>query len=189
MRRLALSGNAQPDEAVRIRLNRKLHALAAGLFGIGVVVGLSRAVSAGNIVAGLIVLVVLGGPCFYYARELLRRDPAIVVDSEGVQGFRLRRPLLWRYVGDAHLSQRQGVFGVYHHLVFTLRREDQPFINDSLGLQTSRVPTETVEFSVDLLARPWDEIVRLVENQLGRSIPVRKQSGFRDAAAKRGHRS
>jgi hypothetical protein len=84
----------------------------------------------------------------------------------------------WTSVGDAHLRQRQGVFGVYHHLVVTVRREDQSPIEDSSGLRTSRVPTETVDFSLDQLAMSWSDVLALVQQRLGKDVPAKREAGL-----------
>jgi hypothetical protein len=174
---LDLSGNNHINDVVGIRLNRKLFALITAFFGIFTAVGVYRALATGNTVAALIVLVVIGGPCLLYLRGLVRRGPAMVIDSSGLAGFRVKRPIEWANISDIHVAQRQGVFGVYHHLVLTVRREDQPPVEDAHGLLTSRVPTETVEFSIDQLAMPWNEIVAAVQGRLGRSVATKKEAG------------
>lgn len=159
-----------------IQLNRKLFTAAAFFLGILTVAGMSRAVSAGNVVAAAITLVAVGGPCAIYVRGLLRRGPAIIIDSDGLAGFRVPRTIYWADVSDIHLSQRQSAFVAYHRLVVTLRGEDQPPIEDSHGLLTSRVPTETIDFSIDLLAIPWTEAVALVQERFGRNISTKRET-------------
>jgi hypothetical protein len=184
MRPSDLSGRAKSNGAVRIQLNRKLFAAAALFLGVITAVGLSRAVAAGNVAAALIIVVIVGGPCAIYVRGLLRRGPAIIVDSEGIAGFRTPRAIQWSDISDVHLSQRQGLFGAYHRLVFTVRREDQPPIEDSLGLLSSRVPTEIVELSIDQLTMPWSEIVALVQEQIGRNVSTTRETWLSAVRAK-----
>jgi hypothetical protein len=180
----ALSGSGQTPGAVRIRLDRKLFALAAFFLGIIMVAGLSRAVSAGNVVAALLIVIVLGGPCAVYVRGLLRRGAALIIDSNGLAGFRTPRAIHWGDVSDIHLSQRQGLFGMYHRLVLTVRQEDRPPVEDSHGLLSSRVPIETVDFSIDQLTMPWSEIVALVQEQLGRNVSTKRETWLSAVRAK-----
>jgi len=49
-------------------------------------------------------------------------------------------------------------------------------MEDSLGLLTSRVSTETVEFSIDQLVMPWNEIVELMQDRLGRDVPTKRET-------------
>ena len=179
-----LSGSGQTSGAVRIQVNRKLFALVAALLGIIMVAGLLRAVSTGNIVAALLTVIVLGGPCAIYLRGLLRRGAALTIDDNGLAGFRTSRTIRWEDVSDIHLSQRQGPFGMYHRLVLTVRIEDGPPIEDSLGLLSSRVPIETIDFSIDQLAMPWSEIVTLVQDRLGQKVSTRSETWLSALRAK-----
>jgi hypothetical protein len=181
---LALSGSDQTPEAVRIQLNRKLYAPAACFLGILMVAGLSRAVAAGNVVAALLIVVALGGPCAIYVRGLLRRGTALIIDSDGLAGFRTPRAIRWSDVSDIHVSQQQSPFGVYHRLVLIVRREDGPPLEDSRGLLSSRVPIETVDFSIDQLTMPWSEIVALVQERLGRSVSTKAETWLSTVRAK-----
>jgi hypothetical protein len=179
-----LSGNNQTSDNVSIRLNRKLFTLAAIFFGFVMAIALSRSVASGNVLAALIALVVIGAPCVYAVYGALRRGYALVIDSGGLSGFRAGRAIKWTDVSDVHISQRQSAFGVYHNLVLTVRREGQPPVEDPLGLLTSRVQTETVEFSIDQLAMPWSEIVALVQERLGRNVSTKRETWLSAIRAK-----
>lgn len=171
-----LSGKPDIHEPVRIDVNRKLFAVAAlflGAVGVGAV---SREMSRGSVGVALIIAIVFAGSFVYYARNLVRRDHAIVISLEELGGFRVGRTLSWNDVSDVYATQRQGIFGVVHQLVLTVRRDDQPPTKDSLGLLTSRVPTETVEFSIDQLAMPWNEIVAVMQDRLGRDISTKGET-------------
>jgi hypothetical protein len=176
--RLDLLDNPLTNDTVEIRLNRGLFLLVTIFFAAAIAVGLARAITAGNGVAALIVLVVLGGPYLLYARGLLRRGAAIVLESDALSGFRVGRRICWTDVGDIYVSQRQGAFNAYHHLVLTVRREDGPPAQDASGLLTSRVPVETVELSIDQLAMPWEKIVTLVEDRYGEKLASRREAGL-----------
>ena len=171
-----LSGRRDICEPVRIGVNRKLFAVAVlflGAIGVGAV---SREMSGGSVGVAIIIALVFGGSFVYYARGLVRRDPAIFISSEELGGFRVGRTLCWKDVRDVYATQRQGIFGVAHQLVLTVRRDDQSPTKDSRGLLISRVPTETVEFSIDQLAMPWSEIVTLVQDRLGRSVSTKRET-------------
>jgi hypothetical protein len=179
-----LSGSDQTGGPISIRLNRKLFALAAAGFGVVTAIGLSRALTSGNVVGALIALIVLGGPCLLYVRGLFRRGSAIIVGCDALAGFRVGRTIQWADVSDVHVSQRQGAFGVHHNLVLIVRREGQPPVEDSIGLLTSRVQTETVEFSIDQLAIPSSEIVALVQERLGRNVATKRETWISAVRAK-----
>jgi hypothetical protein len=83
----------------------------------------------------------------------------------------------WDSVFEVHLRQRQGVFGVYHHLVFTIRREKPSTEVDSEALSTSRVPVQTLRVPIDQLSMGWSDIVTLVQERLGKPIAVRHEAG------------
>lgn len=145
----------------------------SGVIGGGAI---SREISTGSVGVAIIITVVFGGSFAYYAWGLVRRGPAIVVSAEGLGGFRVGRTVPWGNISDIYTTKRQGAFGVVHQLVLTVRRDDGPPVQDSLGLLTSRVPTEIIEFSINQLAMPWNEIVELVQDRLGRSIPTRRET-------------
>lgn len=180
-----MSGNTHTVQPVHIFVNRKLFAAATvfvSVIGVGATV---RELAAGSIGVTIIIVVLFGRAVTYYARGLARRSPAISIDATGLAGFRVRGSIRWAAISDIYVSQHQGVFGVNHDLVAVVRLDDEAPISDSRGLLTSRVATETIKFSIDQLARPWNEVIGLIEKRVGRDIPVRKTSGFRTAAANR----
>jgi hypothetical protein len=81
-------------------------------------------------------------------------------------------------VFEAEMRERQGPFGVSHDLVLTVRREDKPREDDASGLETSRVPVETVGLSIDMLTMPWGDIVALIQKRLGKPIAVTREGGM-----------
>jgi hypothetical protein len=82
----------------------------------------------------------------------------------------------WDSVFEVYLRQRQGVFGVYHHLVFTIRYE--PSAHDLDKLASSRVQVQTLRRSIDQLSMSWSDIVALVQRRLGKDIPIRREAGL-----------
>ncbi|HST56707.1 MAG TPA: hypothetical protein VLJ42_12545 [Solirubrobacteraceae bacterium] len=164
------------NETVGIHINRKLFGLAAlgfGVVGVGIV---SREISAGSVGVAAIIVTLFGGFFAYYVRGFMRRGPVLVIDADGLSGSRVGCAIRWTSAGDIHLKERQGSFGIYHHLIVTVRREDQPQVEDAVGLLTSRIPIETVEFSIDQLSMPWSEIVTLVQERLGRNVSKKRET-------------
>lgn len=174
--RLDLSGSSTITGTVSIGVNRKLFALAAIFFALVTAVGLSRAASSGNLVAALIIIGVIGIPCVLYTRGLWRRGPAISIGSEALGGFRVNRSIPWASIGDIYVSEQQSLFGMSHELVLRVRGDEHARVQDSSELLTSRVPTETVAFSIDQLAVPWNEIVILMEHRLGRRVATKRDT-------------
>jgi len=163
-------------EPVRININRKLFGAATVFLGVIGGGAISREISAGSVGVAIIIAIVFGGSFAYYARGFIRPDPAIVINAEGLGGLRVGRTIPWGSISDIYATKRQGTFGVIHQLVLTVRRDDPPPMEDSLGLLTSRVSTETVEFSIDQLVMPWNEIVELMQDRLGRDVPTKRET-------------
>jgi hypothetical protein len=78
---------------------------------------ISREISAGSVGVAIIIAIVFGGAFAYYAWGFVRRDPAVVINAEGLGGFRVSRTLSWKDVSDVYATQRQGIFGVAHQIV------------------------------------------------------------------------
>jgi hypothetical protein len=74
----------------------------------------------------------------------------------------LDRRIRWRDVEDAYADRRQGVFGEYHRLV----------------LVTNGGTRAEVAFSLDELLLRWESVVSLVEERLGRPVPVRPRRDY-----------
>jgi hypothetical protein len=179
-----LSGNPDMDDAVRINVNRKLFAGAAVLLGVIGVGAFARSVSAGSVGVAIIIALVFGVPGAIYIRGLVRPGAAIEISSDGLGGYRVPRVISWTSVSDIRVSQQQGLFGVSHDLKITVQRVDQPPVADTGGLIASRVPTESVELSLDQLALPWHEIVTMVEKALGRNVATKRESFVSSIRAK-----
>jgi hypothetical protein len=166
---------------ISIGPNRKLFAGAALLFGGLGVAMMVREFSAGSIGLALVIGVLFGAGFFYYARDLLRREPAIVIDDDGLGGYRVGHRIRWADISDVRVAQRQGAFGVYRRLILTIRHEDARPLEDSHGLLTSRMPTERIDVSLDQLAMPWAEIIAAVEARLGQRISTSKATLLSEA--------
>jgi hypothetical protein len=169
---------------VNISFNRRLSFAAAMLAGVLAVVGIDRGIHSGSVFLVIMGVVIAGLPCFFYTRLTFRRRPyividdkALVVDRRGV-GFPWRRTVVqWSNVFEAVLRQRQGAFGMSHDLVLVVRREDKPQEGSTGRLQTSRVPVETIDLSLDLLTIPWGEIIALVQERLGKDVLTTHETG------------
>jgi len=147
----------------------------AFLFALIVVIGVSRAHSVSQ---ALIILGVLGAPLILYLIHAFRRRPMLILDDATFTDGKSGDVVLWENVFEVHLRQRQGVFGVYHHLVFTIRREAPSTEVDSDKLITSRVPPQTLRVPIDQLSMGWSDIVGLVQERLGKPIAVKHEAGL-----------
>src|SRR4051794_6972010 len=131
--------------------------LYAAFCGLLAAIGLSRSISSSNTESALIVLFVCGLPCLFFAQAALRRRPVLVMDRETIENLRTGQAVRWTDVVDVFARQRQGTFGEHHELVFELDE-----------------PAPTVEFSIDDLSVGWEQVVALVEDHLGRPVPIRR---------------
>jgi hypothetical protein len=172
-------------EPIRIDFKRRLTLAATALFGIVAVGGINRGIHSHSVFAVTMGVIVAGLPCVYYAMLAFRRRPYVSIDDErlivdrrGVGVPWRRLVVLWNNVFEAEMEQRQGIFGVSHDLVLSVRREDKARDEAASELQTSRVPTETVSFSLDMLTMPWGDIVTLVQKRLGKPIAVKQEAGL-----------
>lgn len=102
----------------------------------------------------------------------------LVIDDDTFRDGRSGEVVRWESVFEVYLRQRQGVFGVYHHLVFIIRRETLPTEIDSDNLITSQVPVQTLRLPIDQLSIGWSDIVALVQERLGKPIAVKQEAGL-----------
>jgi hypothetical protein len=143
------------------------------LFGLALAVCLSRT----DTVAGVVtVIVVLSAPLLIALSHVLRRRPVLILDDTTFTDGKSGEVIRWDDVFDVYLRQRQGIFGAYHHLVFTIRREPPP--QDLEQLASSRLPVQTLRRSIDQLSIGWSDIVALVQERLGKPIAVRHEAGL-----------
>jgi hypothetical protein len=157
---LALPGRPDSGGELRIGRNRKLFGVAVVFFGALAAGGLSRETSAGSVIGTIIVVVVFGLPCLFYAGGLLKGGPAIIVDAAGLTDRRSGRAVSWATTSTIVLRQRQGVFGEYHHLVCTTTTGD------------------TVELSIDQLSLGWRTVVSAVEERANMTVTTRGERCF-----------
>jgi hypothetical protein len=128
-------------------------------------------------VSGIVtVIVVLSVPLLIALSQVLRRGPVLIFDDTTFTDCKSGDVIPWDSVFDVYLRQRQGIFGVYHHLVFHIRRE--AVSRDLEQLTSSRVPVQTLRRSIDQLSIGWSDIVTLVQERLGKPIPVRHEGGL-----------
>ena len=145
------------------------------LFTLVAVIGVSRA---HNVSQALIIVGVLAIPLTVYLTHAFRQRPMLVIDDDTFRDGRSGEVVRWESVFEVYLRQRQGVFGVYHHLVFIIRRETLPTEIDSDNLITSQVPVQTLRLPIDQLSIGWSDIVALVQERLGKPIAVKQEAGL-----------
>lgn len=126
----------------------------------------------------LIILGALGVPLIFYLAHAFRRRPVLVIEDDTFTDGRSGEIVPWDSIFEAHLRQRQGVFGVYHHLIFTIRRESPS--RDLEQLTSSRMPVHTLRLPIDQLSMGWSDIVTLVQERLGKPIAVKHEAGLFD---------
>jgi hypothetical protein len=148
-----------PEDRVCIGVSRWKAGAGAGFLGLFAVIGTSRALSGHSATGLAIVLVLLGVPAAFYVRDTLRRGPSLVLDRDALHEVGSGRVVRWHDVEEVCARRRQGLFNEYHELVLTTRGGDQP----------------PIEVSLDQLSMNWERIVSLVEERLGRAVPVRRE--------------
>jgi hypothetical protein len=146
-----------PEDRVCISANRWKTAGGAGFLILVAVIGASRELAAHSTLGALVVLALLGGPALLYALDTLRRGPTLIIDGYVFEEVRSGRVVHWTEVQDVYALRRQSIFNEHHELVFVTQRGEPP----------------TIEFSLDQLSMSWEHIVSLVEEHLGRAVPVR----------------
>lgn len=151
------------NNRICVRVNRRVALAATALFGFALVGGISRAVTAHNTESAILILIVIGIPFAFYVRRSLRRAPVLILDKECLRDVRSGKIVRWDKLGDLHLLQRRGVFGEYHSLIFTDRSTQ-----DNL-----------MKLSLDQLSVGWKDIVGIIEERVGRGVPVRREAGVR----------
>jgi hypothetical protein len=111
-----------------------------------------------------------------FLARVFRQRPILIFDDATFTDCRSGEVIPWDSVFDVYLRQRQGVFGVYHHLVFTIRQGPAPQDLDKLAARRTQV--QTVRRSIDQLSMSWSDIVTLVQKRLGKEIPIRHEAGL-----------
>jgi hypothetical protein len=161
------------DTPIYLRFDRRKALASVVLFAAVIAVGVSRAHSTSSVV---ILVVVLSAPLIYFLGQVLRRGPVLVFDDASFTNCKAGEVIPWDSVFEVYLRQRQGIFGVYHHLVFSIRREAPS--RDLEQLTSSRVPVQTLRLPIDQLSMGWSDIVTLVQERLGKPIAVRHETGL-----------
>jgi hypothetical protein len=151
------------NQPVNIYGNRKLQAAAALALAAVTCLVVARAIAAGSVGMTIFLTLVFALPLAYYVARLLRRRPAVVIGPEGIGGTRVGRTISWESISGIHATRQRGAYGVYHEVVVQVRSEGARQL-------------ETIEFSIDLLAMRWSEIVTLLQERFGRRIETRRQT-------------
>jgi hypothetical protein len=156
--------------------NRRLLASAAIFLGLITVLVVWRAFAAGSVGMAIFLAVLFGLPLACYVAALLRRGPAVVIGPAGLSGSRVGRTIRWASISDIHATRHRGAFGVYHDVVVRVKRADPSRRDDRRAPLASSAPTETVEFSIDLLTMRSSDIVALLQERIGRTVETKRQT-------------
>jgi len=148
------------DQQVRIGFKRRLAFAFAVVFAAVAVRAAWQALSSGDPLRLLVVVLAFGGTAAAYVALVLHRDPVLVLDSEGLTDGRRGSVIRWCEVEAAHVSERHKRFDRCHDLILTVGRE-----------QTLSVP-------LDQLTKTWGEVVELVEGRLGKQVSIRREGGL-----------
>lgn len=164
------------DDSVYVRFDRRKTLAYAFLCALIGAIAVSRAKGTSDAV---ILLVVIGMPLIFFLAQALRRGPVLIFDDNAFTDCKSGEVIPWDNVFEVYLRQRQGVFGVYHHLVFTIRREKSSESGVDLDeLATSQMPVQTLRRPIDHLSIGWSDIVTLVQERLGKPIAVHHEAGL-----------
>lgn len=142
--------------------NRRIALAAAVFFGLAIGIGVSQAAEKGNIESAILILIFLGIPLAAFARRLMQRGPTFILSDEYLRDIRSGKSVRWDKVGDLHLIQERWLLGETHILVFT-----------------DRSTQDSVRLSLDQLSVSWNDLVKLVEERVGRQVPIRRRTAIR----------
>lgn len=150
------------NDDISVGPNRRVALAAAAFFGFAIGIGVSQAAAKGNIESTLLILIFLGIPFVIFALRVIRRGPILMLESDCLRYVRSGKTISWDKIGELHLIQERWLLGENHILVFT-----------------DRSTQERMRLSLDQLSISWSEFVKLVEERIGRRIPVRRQTAIR----------
>jgi hypothetical protein len=144
------------DDQLRIGFKRRLASAFAAVFTLLAVSGAWQAISSHELARLLIVVAVFGGAAAAFMTQLLRRNPVLQLDAEGLTDLRRGSTVRWRDIESAHVAERRFGFERYHDLVLVARRQ-------------------TVSLSLDQLTRTWGDMTELIEARLSRPVDIRRE--------------
>ena len=147
------------NQTVSIGFSRRLVLALATLFAVIAVTGAWRAGVSHNGLQLLLVLLTFGGMSAAYGAQLLRRGPVLLLDDDGLTDVRRGVVVRWQEIKAAHVAEPRRSFDRYHDLVLTV------------------TPEETLSLPLDQLTRKWSDVVALVEDHLGRQLPIQREGG------------
>lgn len=132
-----------------------------------------------HVSVGVLALFLFGAGVFVFARETLQRGPVLVIDGEAMtvtSGIKSSsRRILWDSVERIWLDERRGVNGVTRYDLICELGPREPGEPGSPYLDAPAVATETVRVPLQMLSMPWSDVVRAIQDRLGRRVLVIKQ--------------
>ena len=167
------------DEVV-VGPNRR-RALAWGLFfGILVVSGGVRAISAHRVSALVIDLLVLGTPGVFYLQRAFRGRALIVIDDHGFTDCLSERTVKWDEIESIRANTHQGALGLDHSVRLVLKPSPRSQRAKRRLVTTNASAEDEIEVSLDGLSSPWGDVVDAIEAKLGRRVIKTSNRGFAD---------
>ena len=172
-----LAGPITPtSESVQVGRNRK--AVLPGVVLLGLVAANGATEIADETALALIIVLICGAGVYGLARMGLARGPALVLDGKGMtinpfgRLVRSRTLIPWESVSRVWVEERRGLYGISRHeLNCEYEAGDTPADEPSLGGPTA----EKVTLPLDMLSMPWNDIVRAVQDRLGRRVVLEKR--------------
>jgi hypothetical protein len=125
-----------------------------------------RGLAAHNELGVVVVLVLIGGSSVFWIRRAIRPGPAIVIDDAAFTDVYAGRVVEWSSVRSVHITERSGMGGQFHRLVFTVVA-DVSVAN----------ATEKVETRIDWLSVGWTAVLATVESHVGTTVQVLRERG------------
>jgi hypothetical protein len=146
-----------------IRINRREAIASTSPMLVLTAMGL-EAIAIGKVATGFILLAVFTPLLLFGGREVLQRRPVLVLDGNGMtvlgwKGMTLSPTemyISWTSIREAWVKERTSFGSTRHELMCEL------------------VPPERVEVPLERRSMPWNDLVRAIEDRLGRRVMVIK---------------
>lgn len=152
-------------ERICVTYSRGIALAATTFFGLLTVIGVKLTISAssaGSVITGVFFIAVVAYVFVLNAKRALRRGPSLILDDECLINVGSGKSVRWDKIGDLHLIQERWVLGEDHTLMFT-----------------DRATQDCVKLSLDQLSVKWEDLVKFIEERVGRQIPVTHRTAIR----------
>jgi len=159
---------AESRETV-VMSNRRRSLGCAVFFGFFTFAGVARELASHSAVGVILALVLFGAPFAFFLMWGTRRRPLLVIDQRGLTEGRSGRTVPWDTVAAVRVAAERGLFGESHHLILSLDHDSAPPAPRRFITTNANNPDE-LNINLDLLAKPWNDVVSAVEQGSGRRV-------------------